>query len=214
MVLLFNTEEMGYRKLVFIIILFAINLTSKSQNSHVPLVTFEEVTINGKSNIEKFDLHFIRKNDSTQESIVCILNGNALEFCIPVKCFKSEKKYIEEDFKKLINENEFPFIRFQIGSDQLNQLLNRDSKIVKTSLTISGKSNDYPIQVLELIGEESNLQLCGKIELYLSEYAIKPVSKLFGFIRVEDKVVINFKLNLQSNFLDVNPKSNFTLTHK
>jgi hypothetical protein len=205
---------MEYRKLVFIIIFLAVSFNSSSQIFRFTSVNITEVIINGKSNIEKFDLHLIDKDNFHCKSAISIIDGKTLEFEIPVENIQSRKTYIEEDFKKIINEKEFPYIRLRIGSDQLNLLLKRNSEKLETSLTIAGRSNEYPIEIKEFQVNDTTCQIDGKIELFLSDYAIDPVSKLFGIIRVEDKVVINFKLNLQSNFADITQKGNFPLTSK
>jgi hypothetical protein len=205
---------MDYRKLVFTIIFLAVSFTSRSQYSIFTSVNIKEVYINGKSNIEKFDLQLIDKNNSPNESAIPIIDGKALEFDIPVENIRSKKTYIEEDFKKIIHEREFPYIHLRIGSDQLKLFQKRNSEIVETSLTIAGKTNHYPIMVEEVPVNDSTLFLHGRIELNLSEFSIEPVSKLFGIIKVEDKVVINFKLNLHSNITNVALKGNLPLTSK
>jgi len=177
--------------LVFICVILS------AENNQYPTIIFDQIVIHGQSNINEFSLYLTNELNSPKELKNKLINDGLIEFDIPVKYFKSDKRYLECDFRKMIQEDEYPDIRFLINKEEFD-LINSSSivKQINAIITIAGTTRKYPILVEMINYKESEKQVCGKVELLLTDFHLEPTSKIFGLIKVENKVVIDFRLIL------------------
>lgn len=150
------------------------------------------VEISGSSNINHFQ--FINYNP-----IIHVLNNTDQKkreyhnVQIPVHDFISSNHHMLDDFYKMINASKYPFIKIEIEPrikadfDEGTGLTN-----FKTQISIAGNSRNYVVPCEVTSCENSNLVLKGNFEVELSDFNIKPPEKVFGAIKVNNDVFINF----------------------
>ena len=150
------------------------------------------VSIRGSSNINHFQ--FINYNpiipqaENTEKN-----NQNYRDIQIPVHDFKSSNNHMLSDFYKMIHATKYPYINIEIESrkmadfDEGTGLTN-----FKTEISIAGQSKNYVVPCEVTSCENSRLVLKGNFEVELSDFNIEPPEKMFGAVRVNNEVIINF----------------------
>jgi hypothetical protein len=183
------------RKIVVIWFL-TINLLAYSQPDQNFCIKFNNMVIHGESNIGKFALFYSTGSDTSVSEIPIIKKGSLYIFNIPANNIKSEKSYIESDFKKLIRAKDYPFIQLGIDSAQINLIREVNCNRIMVAIKIADVENFYPINIVQEKKSDFSYCINGKVELSLTDYNLESYSRCFGLIRVDDKVVIDFKLIL------------------
>ncbi len=95
----------------------------------------------------------------------------------------------------MVNAAEYPYIQIEIEQrkmadfDEGTGLTN-----FKTEISIAGKTKDYIVPCEITSCENSPVVLKGNFEVELSDFNIAPPVKMFGTIRVNNEVFINFVL--------------------
>lgn len=150
------------------------------------------VLIQGSSNINQFEfVNYDPEIDPYQN-----LPGkeeNYRNIQIPVKDFNSPNNRMLNDFFKMVNVSEYPFIKIDIEPrekadfDETTGLTN-----FKTRISIAGNTNTFTIPCHIGFCGSSEMVLEGDLEIELSDFDIKPPKKLFGTVKVNDEVFITF----------------------
>ena len=184
-------------RLLFIIILLNVPYLLRADNPPSKELHFDNLTILGKSNVNEFSLVFDNNSKSLlQENVITKKTNQKTEFFIPVECFKSVNKCIQNDFYNMIQADKFPYISFSIDNEQI-ELLTSGNKCdsINAIITIAQESKQIwiPVKKNEQINDTF---LTGKIDLLLTDFNLTPLSKFFGLVKVENNVVIDFRINL------------------
>jgi hypothetical protein len=152
------------------------------------------ISIQGSSNINQF--RFYNDNpgiDTTSDNITL---DNRIK--IPVYDFKASNQRMLNDFYDMVSASEYPFINITIENRELADFDEQSGLTnFRTKITIAGKSNSY-IVPSEISGCEHNgFILKGNLQVKLTDFDIVPPSKVFGAVKVNDKVFINFAFRMQ-----------------
>jgi len=111
--------------------------------------------------------------------------------------FDCHNYFMTKDFSKTIKADQFPelVIRF----DHLTK--SQDSKVGELTgliiVTLAGKSRTYDVQCQILENNKKNKLIEGTQAFLLSDFELEPPDKLFGAIRVKDRVLVDFHLKLR-----------------
>jgi len=186
-------KRMLLRK-ILVIWFLTINLLAYSQTDQNFCIKFNKMVIQGESNIEKFTLYYTNDSDTSVNEIPISKKDNYYIFNIPVNNIKSGKVYIESDFRKLIRAQDYPYIQLGIDSTQIKSL--REGNRIIVLIKIADVENSYSINFVLEQENEFRCSINGQVELSLNDFNLECYSKFFGLIRVDDKVVIDFKLIL------------------
>jgi hypothetical protein len=188
-------KGMRLRNLSLICCLLA-NFSIYGQSDQNLFIEFNKIVIHGQSNIEKFTLFYTNDSDTSTSEIPISRKDNYYTFNIPANNIKSEKSYIESDFRKLIKAKDYPFIQLGIDSTQIKLLREGHCNHIIVSIKITDVENSYPINLKQEQKNDFKYCINGKVELSLNDFNLEPCSRFFGLIRVDDKVVIDFRLFL------------------
>ena len=119
---------------------------------------------------------------------------------IPVKSMKGGNFLFNRDMYSALNAKEYPNIRFtlaDLNALQVDTLSNESSAFEATGdLTISGATREITFTVITSSGKDNQLQVEGNTNLLMSDFDIQPPKKVFGALKVEDKVEITFNIVL------------------
>jgi len=181
--------------LIFIgIFLYTIGYGSGYNNSKESSNCKSVITINGTSNVNKFQFH----NDDPIITTASTENYYDNQIRIPVNEFEASNLRMLQDFHKMVRASEYPYINIEIESmaladfDETSGMTN-----FRTKVSIAGKTNTYTV-ASEIAGcEHEGFILKGNLEVKLTDFDIEPPTKVFGAVKVNDEVLINFAFRLQ-----------------
>jgi hypothetical protein len=192
-----KNKEMVYRLSFILILLIVTSFILKAENPSSIDFSFNNLTIYGRSNVNNFS--FIFENDSKslpQEKVITKRNNQKMEFLIPVNRFTTINKYMQNDFFKMIQADKFPYISFSIDNVQMELLTSEGScDSINAIITIARESKQIRIPIRKVNKQFKDQFFTGKIALSLTDFNLTPLSKFFGFIKVENNVVIDFRIN-------------------
>jgi len=165
------------------------------------------LTFNGDASVNDFSVtaeniegsvrFFSESENITAESIDSAVNG---QITIPVKSMKGGNFLFNRDMYGALNAKKYPHIRFTLNN--LNTLevdtLSNDASAYEVTgdLTISGTTRGITFSIVTLPGKEDQLQVEGSTSLLMSDFDIEPPKKVFGALKVEDKIEIKFSIGL------------------
>ena len=156
------------------------------------------ISIQGSSNINEFELinphPAINKNNSGIDK-----NSRYRNIRISVNEFTSTNDRMVHDFRKMVHESKYPFIKISIERrdladfEETNGLTN-----FSIIITIAGKSQEYTVPCEVFSTLNSGYMLSGNFSVKLTDFSIEPPEKLLGLIKVNNEVCINFLFNFDS----------------
>jgi hypothetical protein len=156
------------------------------------------ISICGSSNVNEFQLInsdlALDETDAAMES-----NGRYRNIRIAVDDFTSDNQRMVHDFREMVHESKYPYIKISIerrdlaNFEETNGLTN-----FSIIISIAGKSQEYtvPCDVFSTLNAEYTLS--GSFSVKLTDFSIEPPQKLLGLIKVNNEVFINFLFNFDS----------------
>lgn len=187
--ILFYNLKMKY----FILYGFCLLLCSKNFAAPEGEIKLEKnknnfVLIQGSSNINEFEL----KNDSPSVENASSNPGYHI-IKIKVDEFAAENLRMVKDFKQLINASEHPYIRIAVQNkeksdfEETNGLTNFNIRV-----TLAGISEEYTVPCQLNNQPNGSYTIEGNFAVKLTEFKLDPPVKLFGLVKVNNTVFVNF----------------------
>jgi hypothetical protein len=125
----------------------------------------------------------------------------SLRLRIPVDKLDCGQRGINKDMMNTLNATRFPYIEYTLGPNRLIQSHDLEDRFfmdIETtgSLTISGHSRTERIEVEgEFLGPwRFRIRGCHGVEM--PDYGLTPPSPMFGMIKVDSHLVVNFDVTL------------------
>lgn len=152
------------------------------------------ITINGTSNVNKFQFQ-------NEKPIITTISSESHfdnRIRIPVYEFKASNQRMLQDFHEMVNALEHPYINIEIESmaladfDETSGMTN-----FRTKVSIAGKTNTYTVASQVEGCEHKGFILKGTLEVKLTDFGIDPPTKVFGAVKVNNEVLINFAFSLE-----------------
>lgn len=150
------------------------------------------VLIQGSSNINKFEFINLNPNLSDPQNN-SPQNKLSQNIRIPVRDFSGPNKLMLNDFYKMLNADQFPFIKIKVEAYNAAEFDEESgSTLLDTRITIAGKTRDYIIPCEVIYCEHAGTILKGNLEVELSAFDIDPPKKILGTVKVDNEVFITF----------------------
>lgn len=155
------------------------------------------ILIQGSSNINQFRLVNQSPQIKTENDLDDISADRNIQ--IPVYEFTATNNHMLKDFFNMVHASEFPYIQISIEPrsradfDETSGLTN-----FTTEITLAGNSKSYTVPCEILNCENSAFLLKGKLKVELTDFNIDPPEKVFGAIKVNNEVFINFVFKLKN----------------
>lgn len=166
--------------------------TNKTADIHIK--PGSEITISGKSNVNRFSCHY-----TTEIAPGCqIISYNYLnktfvldnaEIKLKSSNFDCGGRLINKDFNELIQSDEHPNIKIKFTKIEFEN----DYFKVSTRIEIAEEINDY----FFIIYPQHNQHYVGDLEINIEDFDMKAPRKLLGAIKVDPHISINFDLILE-----------------
>jgi len=121
---------------------------------------------------------------------------------IPVKSLKCGHGKMDDNMYKALNAEQFPDIRYVLGSYTVNKAETTESALAATTvgdLTVSGKTirAEIPLVARRMLGGSMVGQ--GSIKLLMTDFGIKPPVALLGTLRTKNEIEISFQVLLDKS---------------
>lgn len=155
------------------------------------------ISIRGSSNVNEFKL--VNKHPLNGQKGTFDKDQQFRNIKIPVEGFTAENKRMVDDFRKMVNAGENPYIQIALQKRELADFEETSGMTnFNTIITIAGTSQKYVIP-LEIIPElHSGYTVKGSFSLELTDFGIQPPEKLFGLVKVKNDVFITFTFKFDS----------------
>lgn len=172
-----------------------------------------KLVLNGDSTLHKYacvaqqikaegELQINSKKRDVEAIRTAVIEGkmSAWTVRIPVAGLKSEHSGLDENLQKAMRADQFPEVTFKMTSYKTDAAGPDNALAIKAQgvLTVAGKSRNVSINGLMTI-TENGFTLSGKKGLLMSEYSVEPPVLFMGTVKTDDKVEIQFNLNMLSN---------------
>jgi hypothetical protein len=162
----------------------------------VVLLESSTISINGKSNINQFTcintepICQYSQEINYKEDAQCLFFENTY-LKISSNTFDCGIRKLTEDFKELVQADKFPILEIT-----LHTITNTNQSIM-SSLTI-GIAGAYKAVHMPIVMDKTDsiFKVKGSIALNISEFGLQAPTKLFGMIKVDEIVKIDFELHI------------------
>ncbi|MBL3658225.1 YceI family protein [Fulvivirga sediminis] len=115
---------------------------------------------------------------------------HSLSFKLKGESLKSEKSGMEKDMYEALDTKQHPWIVYQF-----KKIIGMEDGILSTSgtLTVAGTSKimEIPVEVKKTTDE---VTFMGEIAFKMSEFGIEPPTAVFGVLKTDDEVTVNFNI--------------------
>jgi hypothetical protein len=156
------------------------------------------ISIQGSSNINEFQLiNPYPALDETNSGIEG--NERYRNIRIPVDEFTLENQRLVHDFRQMVQESKYPYIKIGIERMELADFEETSGLTnFSTIITIAGVSKEYSVPCEVFSKLNSGYTLSGSFSIKLTDFNIDPPEKLMGLIKVNNEVFVNFLFNFDS----------------
>lgn len=154
------------------------------------------VSIQGSSNINRFQ--FINYNPEVNNRIAKTPGKKTYQnIQIPVNDFAGPNSRMLDDFYKMIKAAKYPHINISLEPRQLADFDETTGMTnFKTKISIAGNSGEYVVPCKVEFCEGRVPVLKGELKVELTDFKIDPPTKIFGAVKVDNEVFINFAFRL------------------
>jgi len=115
---------------------------------------------------------------------------------VPVRSLKSGKDGLDKNLYKTLRADQFPSIDWKLTSYTATPAKGDTVAIeAQGTLTIAGKERPVTLAA-RLVPTNAALALEGNYSLKMSDYGIKPPTMMLGAVKVADKIIVRYKLQL------------------
>lgn len=155
------------------------------------------ISIHGSSNINQFQFvnHNLEINPSAKHPEE---NSGYQNIRIPVYDFSGPNNRMLNDFYEMVSASEYPFIRISIEPREKADFDETAGQtIFRTIISLAGQSKIFTVPCDIIFCDNSEYMLKGDLKVELTDFNITPPEKVFGAIKVNNEVFINFAFKLK-----------------
>lgn len=158
-----------------------------------------KLTINGTSNVNDFECVYEEKfeQDTLQHTIdidEAIAEVDGEQLILVVDSFDCGKRGINKDFRNTLKSDVYPTIELD-----LKKVIQQDPELItaEVDITLAGVTQTYQVNFEDIVFyEEGFIEVQGTQPVKMTDFGIKPPRALFGLIKVNDELDINFTLRI------------------
>jgi polyisoprenoid-binding protein YceI len=116
---------------------------------------------------------------------------------VPVHNLKAESKSMEKDALKALKADTFPTIDFMLTSAHFKPSgVDHSLILLHGNLTMAGVTQHVTLKASAAFREDGSIVCTGELPLSFSDYGMTRPSFLFGSMKVNDAMMLNFNLIL------------------
>jgi hypothetical protein len=170
-----------------------------AQDGQAQLRDSSKLSIKGKSNVNEFTCeseHELQK-DSLDYSYVVrgdTVQVSGVNLSLEIDQFDCGKRAINRDFKSTLKYKEFPFIEIILNELVISDSTSLIPKEARVTIRIAGTERHYTVPLNSFSSSEESFTVGGNKVLRMTDFGLDPPSPMFGLIKVEDELDIQFDL--------------------
>ncbi len=186
------------------LLLLQVSLKAQSLQERPLVLQAAELIICGKTNINSFNCSLRKSN---LNDTLYRANGearannifNGLEIGFNVEDFGCNLDLMTQDFRKLLKSNVHPQIVMRIDEIVYKGTQNSSGGPVSATVTmlLAGERGIEKIQKASIHKIQRKVIFTGRHEVLMTKFKIEPPTKLFGAVRAEDLLEIEFAIQIQ-----------------
>lgn len=172
-----------------------------------------KLVLNGDSTLHKYacvaqqlaaegELRIASKKRDVETIRTAVIEGKMSSWTvrIPIAGLKSEHTGLDENLQKAMHAGQFPEVTFKMTSYKTDAAGPDNMLSIKAQgmLTVAGQSRNVSLTGLMTI-TDTGFMLSGKKGLLMSEYSVEAPVLFMGTVKTDDKVEIQFNLNMFLN---------------
>lgn len=121
------------------------------------------------------------------------------EMTIPIKQISSGKDKLDDKMYELLVADDHPNITYRLTRDSVISGNGKDTLSVQTKgkLSVAGKENVIDMTVMVTTSADGVLSITGQKDLLMTDFNIEPPTMMFGMLKTDNKIVIDFTLFVQ-----------------
>jgi hypothetical protein len=160
--------------------------------------------VNGSTNINKFSCEILAYdktdtltlNESKGDKEIALTG----RIDLGVKSFDCHNSMMTSDLRKTLKEKQFPMLHIIFLSlNKLPNLAARPEPVTGlVNIEIAGVSKRFEINYQITQDEQKIIHLLGSRDINFSDFNLIPPRKLGGMIKTNDKLSVDFKLNIKT----------------
>lgn len=167
----------------------------------VSLLPASTVEIEGYTNINTFICTYCGDTPGVDGQIQVrqnvgswILDPQNARIALGVASFDCGIKQMNRDFRDLLNASSYPTL--QIGLESLEHL-EEELYSVTVQVKMAGTTRQVCLPLRVTADSTGVLRARGALSIHLTDFDLKPPTRLMGMVKVKDKVKVVFDLRLQ-----------------
>lgn len=170
-----------------------------AQDGQVQLKDSSKLSIKGKSNVNEFSCeseHELQKDflDYSYSVKGDTVQVNGVNLSLEIDQFDCGKRAINRDFKSTLKYKEYPFIEIILNELVVSDSTNLIPKQAKVTIRIAGEERNYTVPLHTFSSSEESFTVGGNKILRMTDFGLDPPSPMFGLVKVEDELDIQFDL--------------------
>ncbi|HLF34090.1 MAG TPA: YceI family protein [Cyclobacteriaceae bacterium] len=179
------------------------------KNYQVRIAQESYLVINGLTNLNEFACNYLGDFYQDTLTIDAVPDGNQLQLNNAVLKLRTTrfdcKNYqMNLDFKDLLQADQYPYIIIRVlninnSSQEIKGTLAQNPRpnamFLSVNIEIAGQVKDYTLPVdVRVMGDDR--YYLGNLSLDIQDFGIEPPKKLFGLVRVSEKISIDFMVRI------------------
>lgn len=190
-------------KAALVLLGLSLSITSVAQDSGIDQVSFDnsEVRIMGRSNLGEYQCLLVDLSNCPVKEVISKVSGFRVKLENNILQVNSDgidcqNQVMNNDFRKAIKADKHPYILLELQEFTLkgavsNMPLQKEVPS-RIAITMAGVTKNYEVSLDYFKFEGEKITLKGSKELAMSDYDIDAPTALFGMVKAEDAVKIDF----------------------
>lgn len=188
--------------MILIVVLFPLGflpcVVSGQQAPALEKATLTDMVIEGETNVNTF--HLFLENSRTgnaPEPVSGLYAENSILFRIPLHLLDCKNDKLLADFYDLVRADEYPEVLIRIDLQDFNRLITENHNTpASLYLTLAGVTRKIKTNSSYIQHMSDEKVMTGHVTLSLTDFSLKPPKKIFGLIRLNNLVNINFSISI------------------
>jgi len=159
--------------------------------------------VNGSTNINKFACE-VPAYDQADTLILIHSTDKAVRLTgyieLKIQRFDCHNAIMTHDLRNTLKDKQYPLMRINfLTLSELPELCQRPKNITGlVNIELAGTSKRFEINYLATADAQRNVCMIGTRDINFSDFNLTPPRKLGGMIRTNDKLSVQFRLNIKS----------------
>jgi hypothetical protein len=184
-------------------LLFTLTLIARGQEYRIFIHPSSKVAVYGSTNVNNFKFEYLEEISIDkpvqvkQNSGTLRLSGGMIN--LKVQAFDSGNGLMNKDFRKMLLEDENPFIQVELTAVMPNWQPNAVWREGKAEIMVNINQIIKKYIVSCKVENPGSLLIFGRQKILLSDFGLTPPVRMMGMVKVNDWVDLDFSLRFATD---------------